>query len=167
MRLFLTLLSTSILFYVELNTSGNVAEVRLTATSKANGSNYFVRYCAALINSNSILRIFLVPLQIGQCPWLLDVAIYCYYAAIYIYSHRKRKPALVEQASNILYPADSATVDRTYNMLIDNGQALVCPTRQCCRDIRSIRWVKTLRHNQRLNDMLTLTQTIRKPIQNC
>lgn len=34
-------------------------------------------------------------------------------------------------------------------MLIYNGQALVCPTRQRCREIRSIRWVGTLRHNQR------------------
>ena len=45
----------------------------------------------------------------------------------------------LEQASKILYPADSATVDRAYNMLIYNGQALVCPTRQRCRNIRSIR----------------------------
>lgn len=71
----------------------------------------------------------------------------------------------LEQASKIPYPADSATVDRAYNMLIYNGQALVCPTRQRCRDIRSIRWVGTLRHNQRLNAMLTPTQAIRMPAQ--
>lgn len=56
---------------------GNAAEVGLAAMSKANESNYSVRYCAALINSKNILRISLVPLQIGQCP-----ASRCYYLYI-------------------------------------------------------------------------------------